>query len=120
MNIALVWASNDKEKYWNKILHNLLSKWHLIFPVNKKEDFIETLKCYKNLSEIRNKIDIVNIVTPPKVTLEVLKEALALNLKKVWIQPGASDEDVIKFLKENDFDYITDACIMIDFVKLKK
>jgi len=45
------------------------------------------LKSYKNLQEIKNKIDIVNIVTPPKVTLEILKEALTLNLKKVWIQP---------------------------------
>lgn len=119
MNIALVWASNDKEKYGNKILHNLLSKWHLVFPVNHKEDFIETLKSYKNLKEIKNKIDIINIVTPPKVTLEILKEALSLNLKKVWIQPWASDEEVINFLKENNFDYVSDACIMIDFAKLK-
>lgn len=119
MNIALVWATNNKEKYGNKILHNLLSKWHLIFPVNNKEDFIETLKSYKNLWEIKNKIDIVNIVTPPKITLEILKDALELNLKKVWIQPWASDEEVINFLKGNDFDYIADSCIMIDFAKLK-
>lgn len=119
MNIALVWASNDTSKYGNKILHNLLAKWHLVFPVNPREDFIETLKAYKNLWEIKNKIDIVNIVTPPKVTLEILKESLSLNLKKVWIQPGASDDEVLKFVKSNDFDYIADACIMIDFAKIK-
>lgn len=113
MNIAIVWASCNREKYGNKILHNLLAKWHLVFPVNPKEEFIETLKSYKNLSEIKNKIDIVNFVTPPNITLEILKEALILNLKKVWIQPWASDENVISFLKENNFDYMRDSCIMI-------
>jgi hypothetical protein len=85
--------------------------------VNPKEDFIETIKCYKSLSEIKNKIDVINIVTPPKVTLEVLKEALNLGYKKVWCQPGASDENVIEFLKENNFDYIADACIMIENIR---
>ncbi len=117
MNIALVWASNDKSKYGNKILHNLISKWHLVLPVNPKEDFIETIKCYKSLSEIKNKIDVINLVTPPKVTLEVLKEVLNLWIKKVWCQPGASDEKVIEFLKANEFDYIVDACIMIENIK---
>lgn len=117
MNIALVWASNDTSKYWNKILHNLISKWHLVLPVNPKEEFIETIKCYKSLSDIKNKIDIINLVTPAKVTLEVLKEALNLWYKKVWCQPGASDEKVLEFLKENNFDYIIDACIMIENIK---
>jgi predicted CoA-binding protein len=116
MKIALIWASNNPEKYWNKILKDLIGKWHTVYPVNPKETEIEWLKTHKIISTIPKDFDIIDFVVPAKITLQILqKYKELLKNKKVWIQPGAENEEVKSFLKDNWFtDYITDSCIMVE------
>ena len=114
MKIVLIWASANIFKYWNVILKDLTEKWHTVFPVNPKKSEIRWIKCYKDISEIKEDFDVINFVTPPEVTLAVLKEANDLWYRKVWCQPWSTDENVLKYLKENKFDYIADACIMME------
>lgn len=42
----------------------------------------------------------VSIITPPAATLEVLKEARKLGVPAVWLQPGAFDDEVLKYANE--------------------
>lgn len=114
-NIALVGATNDKTKYGNIILHDLISKGFTVFPVNPRAQTIDGMKAYKTLEELNEKerIDLVVFVVPPKITSEILQTALKLNLKKVWIQPGAGDENVRQFLEKNQFEYLMDTCVMV-------
>ena len=115
MKIALIWASNNTEKYWNKILKDLVSKWYIVFPINPKEETVEWIKAYKTLEDIKGGFEVVNFVIKPEITLKILqnnKEKLIS--KKIWCQPWASDEKVKEFLEKNNFeDYITDSCIML-------
>ncbi|GIX43060.1 MAG: CoA-binding protein [Leptospiraceae bacterium] len=113
--IALVGATNDKSKYGNIIFHDLLNKGYTIYPVNPKATTIDGHKAYKNLEELlkEHQIDLVVFVVPPKITYDILQEALRLNLKKVWIQPGAGNEEVREFLEKHQFDYLMDACVMV-------
>lgn len=119
MKIVLVWASNNPEKYWNKIFKDLFSKGYTVYPINPKEEFIEGVKAYKSLIDIKEFYDVVNFVTPPSITLDTLKNNLDLiRDKKIWCQPWASDQMVKEFLKNNNFkDYITDSCIMLQTQK---
>ncbi len=113
--IALVGATNDKSKYGNVIFHDLLNKGYTVYPVNPKATTIDGHKAYKTLEELvqEHRVDLVVFVVPPKITLNLLEDALKLNLKKVWIQPGAGDEAVREFLEKNQFDYLMDTCVMI-------
>jgi len=113
MKIAIVWASKDRSKFWNKILRDLIKKWHEIFPVNPKEKEIEWVKCYNSLIELPKDIEVINIVTPPSVTIKILENANELWMKNVRCQPWSSDEVVKKYLLDNDFKYIVDSCIMM-------
>jgi len=116
MKIALIWASNNEEKYWNKILKDLIAKWHTVYPVNPNETKIEKLHTHKVLQTVPKSFDIVNFVVPPNVTLQILKKhEKILKDKKVWVQPGAEDQEVKNFLENNWFtDYIVDICIMVE------
>ncbi len=42
------------------------------------------------------------MVTPPSVTLEILREARRLGLPAVWLQPGTFDDAVLTFANEKD------------------
>lgn len=116
MKIVLIWASNNKEKYWNKILKDLVNKWYEVIPVNPNEKEIEGIKAHKILKTVPKNFDIINFVVPPKITLQILeKNKELLKNKKVWIQPWAQNDEIKIFLKKNNFsDYITDSCIMIN------
>lgn len=116
MKIVLVWASKNKEKYWNKILNDLISKWHTIYPVNPNEDNIEWIKVYKDLWDIKEDYEIIDFVVHPDITLNILKKYKdKIYNKKIWIQPWASDEKIKEFLEKNWFkNYIIDSCIMIE------
>ncbi len=113
--IALIGATNDKTKYGNIILHDLLNKGYTVFPVNPKASSIDGYKAYKNLEQLiqEQQVDLLVFVVPPKITYQILQEALKLNLKKVWIQPGAGNEEVRNFLEKNHFEYLMDACVMV-------
>ena len=39
------------------------------------------------------------MITPPKVTLELLSEAETLGIPNVWLQPGSFDDEVMKKVK---------------------
>jgi len=118
-SIVLVWASNNPEKYGNKILKDLLGKWYTVYPINPKEEKIEWIKTYKNLTkflETWKDFDVINFVVRPSIVYKELQHNLEqIKDKTIWCQPWASDDDVIKFLFENNFkDYIVNSCIMLE------
>jgi predicted CoA-binding protein len=114
--IALVGATNDSTKYGNVILRDLLRKGYTVRPVNPKATAVEGLPAFKDLraAAAAGDIGLVVYVIPPKLTLQSLREALDLSLKKVWIQPGAGNEEVRSFLDANSFEYLMDACVMVE------
>lgn len=113
--IVLVWASNNPDKFWYKILKNLLEKNFEVFPVNPKWWEILWQKVYKNISEINNGFDIINFVTQPEITLNILKSHLDfLQNKTIWCQPWSIDEKWEEFIKKYFKDSIINSCIMIE------
>ncbi len=122
--IVLVWASNNSEKYWNKILKDLVSKGYTVYPINPKEEEIEWIKAYKSLEKFLSynlDFDVINFVVRPSIVLKDLQINLEkIKDKKIWCQPGASDDEVIWFLHKNWFkDYIVNSCIMLEDLSKK-
>lgn len=114
MKIAIIGASKDKFKYWNKILCDIHRKWHEVYPVNPKEDEIEWIKCFNDVLDLPEDIEIFNFVTPPDATLKIL-ENMPKNMKEkiIWCQPWASNDKVIEHLDCMKCKYLVDSCIMI-------
>ena len=75
-NIAVVGASSNPLKAGNVILKNLLNIEYpkKIFPINIRQDEILGLKCYKKLSEIEEKIELVVLITPSHMIYDIMKD----------------------------------------------
>ena len=41
----------------------------------------------------------LSIITPPKVTLPLLKEAKEVGIQAVWLQPGTFDDEVMEYAR---------------------
>ena len=112
--IALIGASNDENKYGNKILLDLVSKGHNVVPINPKEDIIAGLTSYNNVSELSKKPSIINFVVPPNVGFELTKDLVESDYDNFWYQPGAESEEISAFLASKNKNYIDDKCIMLE------
>lgn len=110
--IAIVGASDNRDKYGNIIYRDLRASGYKVIPVNPKADFVEGDKCYHTLSEIPMKVDVVDIVVPPHITEQIVKECKQIGITKVWMQPGSESEEAIIFCKDNGIEVVYDNCIM--------
>ncbi len=110
--VALVGASEDPSKYGSIIYRDLRGKGINVVPVNPNRERIHGDRAYASLAELPQKPDIVNLVTPAEISLQILKQCHSLGYLDVWLQPGASDDKVEFFLKEHGFNYLTDSCTM--------
>ncbi len=112
--VAVVGATDNPGKYGYVIYRDLKRKGYSIYPVNAKRSEIDGDKAYSKLAQIPEKPTIVNIVVPPSETIQILEESLALHLMNIWLQPGAESPETMAFLQEHDFNYLANACIMIE------
>lgn len=114
VTIAVVGANNNPNKYGNTIYRDLRRKGYTIFPVNPSATEVEGDKAYAHLAALPVKPTIINFVVPPSVTLNILQECLELGHTNVWLQPGSENDEVLNFLETRRFNYLANACIMIE------
>ncbi len=110
---AVVGASDNPEKYGNRIVKNLKARGYKVFPVNPRLKEVEGLACYAALSEIPCVVDVVDFVVPPAVTGEVLKQCRELGLKRIWLQPGSESDEAIGYCRENNMYVVYNVCVMM-------
>jgi predicted CoA-binding protein len=111
--IALVGATDNPSKYGHTIYHDLKRKGYTVIPVNPQRATVDGDRAYAKLADIPEPPTIVNFVIPPRFTLHVLRQCLELGLMNVWLQPGAESPQVMEFIQENGFNYLANACIMV-------
>tara|TARA_B100000809_G_C14624682_1_gene346198 strand:- start:122 stop:505 length:384 start_codon:yes stop_codon:yes gene_type:complete len=115
VKIALIGASNDKEKFGNKIYLDLRLKGYNVIPINPNEELIEGDKAYSSLNVIDKLPDIVNFVVPPPIAMKVAQEAVKLGIKYLWFQPGSESKELENWLSNtNEIKYLINSCIMVD------
>jgi len=111
--VAVVGATDDPDKYGSVIYRDLKAKGFRVFPVNPNRDEVDGDPAFPSLTALPERPTIVDIVVPPAVTLGVLQTCLDLGLTNVWIQPGAESPAVISFIQEHGFNFMANACIMV-------
>ena len=85
----------------------------------KSLDEILGQKCYAALKDLPVKPDAVDIVVPPKVGEQILRECAELGIQNVWLQPGADTQPVIDLAKELGLTVVDHACIMVELRKME-
>ena len=111
--IAVMGASNNTEKYGNIIVNNLKGKGYTLLPVNPKEKEIAGLPVFPNSLQLPDPVHIVNFVTPPKVTMAILKKLDPQRFTLLWFQEGSFDDEIISYGTDKFKEVVHEACIMV-------
>lgn len=113
-NWAVVGDVLNQNKFAAIIKERLIKNNYRVFPVNPRSKSEEV---YKSLKEINGDIDVIDLCINPKTGLEIVREAHELGIKKIFIQPGAGSEDIIKFCQEQGMD-VFEGCVLVELGKL--
>jgi hypothetical protein len=113
MKVAIIGASNNREKFSNKAVRAYLKQGFEVYPVNPKEEEIEGLKAYKTVLDVPGDIDRVSVYLPPRVTLEVLEDIAEKSPKELFLNPGSENEEVVAKAKALGLNPIL-ACSIVD------
>ena len=109
-NIAIVGASPNPLRDSFKVMKFLMDYGYKVFPVNPKENNILGIKCYTNLKEIEEKIDMVDIFRAKEFIYDITKEAIEVNANIIWTQEGLVDENAASLGIKSGLKVVMDRC----------
>ncbi|MCP4600858.1 MAG: CoA-binding protein [Proteobacteria bacterium] len=95
-SFAVAGASTNPEKYGNKVVRVYKQNDRTVYPLNPKADEVEGLKAYPDIASVPESSLALSVVTPPRITLNVVEEALKLGVRHIWMQPGAENKEAIE------------------------
>jgi uncharacterized protein len=112
-SFAIVGVSRNERKFGNAIFKELKKKGYNVFPVNPNMNEINGEKCYPELKSIPQKPDGIIISVKKEETEKVIKEAVNLNIKNIWMQQGSESANAIKFCTDNNVNVVSKECVMM-------
>jgi len=115
--IAVVGASRSPVKEANRIPRQMQEAGYRVLPVNPVADELFGEKVYRNLAEIPEAIEIVDVFRPAREAPDVVREAIAAGAKAVWLQLGISSPEARRIAQEAGLDYVENRCIAVEMVR---
>jgi len=122
-NIAVYGMSANIAKAAHSVPGYMLKRGYKVIPINPNADTILKQQVYRNIMDIPDKIDILNIFRPQEEALSIVQEAVERrkakgDIKLIWLQLGLKNEEAKQLAKENGIDYIEDKCMYIEHKKV--
>ncbi len=118
--VAVVGATDNPAKYGSVAYRDLKRKGFQVYAVNPNRSTVDGDTAYPDLASLPTEPTILNFVVPPGVTLKTLEEAKKLGFTTVWLQPGSESPEVLAYLQREGFDYLANACIMVQSRMLQR
>jgi predicted CoA-binding protein len=113
-NVAIVGMSDSPVRDSYKVGLYLRNAGYNIYPVNPNYTSILGNKCYPNLKTIRDPIEIVDIFRKPVHVVPIIKDAIEIQAKVVWMQLGVVNTEAADLALDAGLQVVMDHCIKID------
>lgn len=95
MNVAVIGASRDREKFGNKAVRAYRAHGHRVFPINLREKEVEGLPTFRSIRDVPVDLDRTLVYVPPAVTLRLLPDIAKKGPGKLFLNPGSEDDAVV-------------------------
>ncbi len=111
--IAVVGASNERDKFGNLACRELKIRGFRVYPVNPHENEIHGERCYRTINELGTLIDRMLVVLPPDMTRKLVRDLNPEIVSYVWMQNGAESSEAIKVCHAKGIGTIHGQCILM-------
>ena len=118
--IAIIGLSSS----WNRpsyfVAKYLIDRGYKIYPINPKEAGKKILgqKVYSNITEIKDKIDMVDVFRKSSDIDKIIEDILACNPQFIWLQIGVINNKLAKVAANKNIPIIMNRCPKIEYSRL--
>ena len=119
-NIAILGASTDLSKASSVVMKFMKEYGYKVYPVNPAAvgQKIFNEQVFAKLTDIKEKVDIVDVFRPSEEAEEIAKDAIKIGANVLWLQLGITNKNAEKLVLETGISYIENKCTKIEYEKL--
>ena len=112
--IAVVGLSANPARPSHQVAAYLQRVGYRIIPVNPNEKEVLGEKAYARLEDVPEKVDVVDIFRRAEEVAAVVKSAIGIGAKVVWMQLGVEDGVAAEKARSAGLIVIEDACLLVE------
>jgi predicted CoA-binding protein len=118
--IAMVGASDRPDRPSNGVMKFLVDRGYRVLPVNPQitGEHVHGEYVWRELAQIGEPIDMVDIFRRPQAAGEAVDEAIAVGAKSVWLQLGVINEEAAARAEAAGLKVVMDRCPVIEIRRL--
>jgi len=117
-NVIVIGMSRHSEKAAHFVPKYLHENGFNITPVNPTADEILEKKCFKEINDVHDEIDVVDIFRPSDQVLPIIKEAIKKNPKVIWLQEEIHNEEAEQLARDAGIDVVFNRCMLAEHQRL--
>lgn len=114
VTVAIVGASSKPDRPSYGVAEDLQRRGFRIIPVNPTADVILGERVRRSLTEINERVDIVDVFRRPEDTPAVARDAAAIGAGTLWLQLGITSDEARNIATQAGMDYVEDRCIKVE------
>ena len=116
--VAVVGLSGNPDRPSRFVAGYLKENGYRIIPVNPGEKEILGEKSYPDLTSIPEKVDVVDIFRKSEDVLPVVREAIKIGAKAVWMQEGVINKEAAAEARKAGLKVVMDKCMFKEHNRL--
>ncbi|MDC3016345.1 CoA-binding protein [Candidatus Pelagibacter sp.] len=119
-NIAMIGVSNDPTKASTIVMKYMQKYGYKVYPVNPKAKGQKILgeKVFEKITDIKDKIDIVDVFRPSIEVPAIAEDTIKIKAKVLWLQLGIKSEEAKKLMETYNIKYIENKCTKMEYQTL--
>lgn len=116
----MVGLSSDPSRPSNSVSGYMKRQGYTVIPVNPNETEVFGTKAYANLSEVPDKVDLVDVFRRPDEAGRAVDEAIAIGAKAVWLQEGVVDRAAAQRALAAGLLVVMDRCWLKEHIRFNR
>lgn len=117
-NVAVVGMSKNPEKAAHYVPKYLSEQGYNILPINPTTNEILSKKSYPSVADVEETIDIVDVFRPSDEVLPVVKDAIKMKPKVIWLQEGIHNEEAEELARKEGIKVVFNRCMLAEHQRL--
>ena len=117
--IAVVARSPRVDRPWHEIAEYLIEAGYRVYLVNPLLDEALGRRCYDRVSELPERVDIVDIFRLPQEAPEVVDDAIEAEAGAIWMQLRIVHEEAAARARAAGLAVVMDRCTKIDHLAMQ-
>lgn len=116
--IAIVGLSAEWHRPSNFVAKYLQQHGYRVIPVNPRYSEVLGERCYANLSDITEPVDMVDVFRRTEDVLPIAEQAIRIGAKCLWQQIGVVNSQAAALAQAAGLDTVQDRCVKIEHARL--